>query len=100
MKNLILASALAIGGVSTYASTPQTIFFHDGIMDIVFQEDFTPISITNLPVAIVDAVVENYGEEKISKAYKNDLGEYKLELIIENNIEIIFKDKNGHWINK
>ncbi|MFB9052416.1 hypothetical protein ACFFVB_04925 [Formosa undariae] len=100
MKNIVIASALALGGISTYATTPQTMFFHDGIMDVVFQEDFTPIEINQLPGAILDEVVKHHGEVEISKAYRNDLREYKLELNLDNSIITVFKDENGHWINK
>ena len=101
MKNIVIASALALGGISTYAtSSPQPLFFHDGIMDIVFQEDFTPIEINTLPPAVLEAVVKNHGEAEIFNAYRNDLKEYKLELNLDNSTITVFKDENGHWINK
>ncbi|MDW5288310.1 hypothetical protein [Formosa sp. PL04] len=100
MRNIILASALALGGASTYATATQTMFFHDGIMDIVFQEDFTPISIKAVPTAIIEAVVKNYGEGKISEVYKNELNEYKLDLSLDSKTNTVYTDENGHWINK
>ena len=100
MKNIVLASALALGGVSTYATSVQTMFFHDGIMDIVFQEDFIPIEINKLPTAILEAFSKDSSNGEISKAYKNDLQEYKLELTVNNKPETIYTDENGHWINK
>ncbi|MHA7944496.1 hypothetical protein ACJOV8_015570 [Formosa sp. 3Alg 14/1] len=100
MKNIVIASALALGGISTQATSSQPLFFHDGIMDIVFQEDFTPIEINQLPNPILEAIVKNHGAVEISKAYKNDLKEFKLELSIDNSIVTVYKDENGHWINK
>ncbi|WP_299781654.1 hypothetical protein [uncultured Formosa sp.] len=100
MKNIAIASALTLGSVSSFASAFQTTFFHDGIMDIVFQEDFTPIEIENLPTAIIDAVLKNYGEDKIGKAHKNELKEYKLELRVNNETQVVYTDEDGHWISK
>ncbi|WP_066218679.1 hypothetical protein [Formosa haliotis] len=100
MRHIVLASALALGGVSSHAATPQTMFFHDGIMDIVFQEDFTRIANHDLPDSILAAIVKNFGEDTLAKAYMNELKEYKLELNLNDAIEIVYTDENGHWINK
>ncbi|CDF79027.1 conserved hypothetical protein (DUF2874) [Formosa agariphila KMM 3901] len=99
MKNIIIASALAVGG-GAYATSPQTIFFHDGIMDTIFQEDFIPMSLTDLPIAVIDSITKDYGIDNVDAVYKNDLNEYKLDLNINDQIETVYKDENGHWIKK
>ena len=100
MKNLALTSGLTIGGVLDAASAFQTMFFHDGIMDIVFQEDFTPLKLQRLPLAVLEAVNNMYGEEKIQNVYYNELKEYKIEVLLDENLHVVYTDENGHWITK
>ncbi|QDO95116.1 hypothetical protein FNB79_14420 [Formosa sediminum] len=100
MKNIVLASALSLGSVSKIATTFQTMFFHDGIMDIVFQEDFTPLEIDRLPIAVIEAIDKTYGEEKIINTYFNELKEYKIDLQLEHGLHTVYTDENGNWISK
>ncbi|PNW28666.1 hypothetical protein [Formosa algae] len=101
MKNIALASALTLGsGLSNFTTSFQTMFFHDGIMDIVFQEDFTPLELNRLPVAVLEAVDKTYGEENIVNVYYNELKEYKIEFRLDRELQTVYTDENGHWITK
>ncbi|MGJ5640629.1 hypothetical protein [Formosa sp. S-31] len=100
MKNIVLASALVLGGAASYANPSQTIFFHDGIMDEIFQEEFSEITINNLPVSILEAVQKDFTGADIDQAYVNELKEYKLELSLDGVVKVVYADQNGNWINK
>lgn len=100
MKNIVLASALVLGGATGFATTPQTLFFHDGIMDEIFQEEFTEIQTNTLPSSITEAVNKHFTGASIQKAYVNELKEYKLELHLEGAFKTVYADKNGNWIDK
>ena len=55
MKNLVFATALAIGSLTTgTAATP--IIFHVGIMEDVMAQDYKEVAVYDIPTAVTDAL--------------------------------------------
>lgn len=98
MKKLVLASALALGSLSTFAATSVT--FHDGIMDVVLQEEFKEIASDDLPQAVKDALAKDFSSATLNKAYVNEKKVYKLEVSIDGAASTLFADEKGNWIEK
>lgn len=97
MKNLVFATALAVGSLSpVLASQP---IFHDGIMEVIHAQDFTEIEKDKLPEAVTAALEKDYPGAVVNKAYINDDNEYKLEVTLsDNSTEELYIDAEGNWI--
>ncbi|MEJ1221198.1 hypothetical protein [Sediminicola sp. 1XM1-17] len=97
MKNIVFATAIALGSLSTISAHPP--IFHDGIMDVVFAQEFTEISVKDVPTKVKGALEKEYQGAVIKKAYLNDELQYKLEVTLENGSKtILYYDENGNWI--
>ncbi|MDW5288311.1 hypothetical protein [Formosa sp. PL04] len=101
MRNLFLTLAVAtvvICNMSFYAASPTVVAFENGIF--VLQDEYKEIKVSELPTVITDAVSADFSEATISKAYVNELKEYKLELTMDGVIKTVYTDAAGKWINK
>ncbi|MEL6916469.1 MAG: hypothetical protein AAFO99_01940 [Bacteroidota bacterium] len=97
MKKLVFATAIAIGGLASASAT--TPIFHDGIMEVVMIQDFTEISIEELPAPIVAALAKDHPGSTIDKAYVNEQAQYKLEVTIEDGSSMeLIADADGNWL--
>ncbi|MDX1364583.1 hypothetical protein [Arenibacter latericius] len=97
MKNLVFATALAVGSLSPMLANPP--IFHDGIMEMIHAQDFTEIEKDKLPDAITAALEKDYPGATVEKAYLNDVNEYKLEVIFDDDSsEELFIHADGSWI--
>ncbi|NJB84112.1 hypothetical protein [Wenyingzhuangia aestuarii] len=96
MKKLVLSIAILASGVSTYAITnnvsPETS------INILMNEEFTEISVEELPSAITASVQKDFPTATVSKAFVNASGQYKLELTVDGNANTIYADKEGNWL--
>ena len=54
MKNIVFATAIALGSLSTISAHPP--IFHDGIMDVIFAQEFTEIAVKDVPSEVKDAL--------------------------------------------
>jgi len=100
MKTIVLVSAFALGSFASFAATP--VIFHDGIAEDIYnvQDEFQEIDAAEVPQAITDALAADYPGAEISKAYKNDASEYKLEIIIGEETATLYANEGGEWIQK
>ncbi|NIJ45476.1 hypothetical protein FHR24_001944 [Wenyingzhuangia heitensis] len=96
MKKIILSIAILASGVSTYAMsnniTPATS------ITITMNDEFTEVSVDELPAAVTSAVEKDFPTSTISKAYANTNGQYKLELTADSATNTVYIDKNGNWL--
>ncbi|AIY12308.1 MULTISPECIES: hypothetical protein [Cellulophaga] len=99
MKQLVFATALAIGSLGTITATETTPIFHDGIMEGIFAQDFSEIKIEALPEEITAALAKNFPGASISQAFVNEEAEYKLIVTSETGEEMeLYADAEGNWL--
>ncbi len=97
MKSLVFATALAMGSLSPVLAAPP--IFHDGIMEVIIAQDFTEISVDDLPEAVTKALEKDHAGAEITKAYINDEEEYKLEVTFSDGTNSeLYADAEGNWI--
>ncbi len=96
MKKLILSTAIVLGSLSSFASTP---ILSSNYINIV-QEEYTEIKSDQIPEAVQEAVKKSYPDATIDKAYINEKKEYKLEITVGDQRAAVFTDVNGNWIKK
>ena len=100
MKSLIYVAALSLVGMTAIANqeTPE-LNTNDNL--IIVADDFKEIKVSELPEAVATAVNEDYAGATVSKAYKNDKDQYKLELAMEDGTAgTVYADAEGNWIEK
>ena len=98
MKNLALATVLSFVGITAFANVETPELENNNAMEIV-QGDFEEISVSDLPSAVTSAVESDYPTATISKAYKNDQDQYKLDLTLEDGTTgTVYADAEGNWI--
>ncbi len=100
MNNLKLSHILVIAVFSTQifaanlnltpSSTQTTINVNEG--------DFLEVDATTLPEAVKEAVKKDYKNSKISKAFVNKEGVYKLMLSHEGKESIVYANTKGEWL--
>jgi hypothetical protein len=98
MKNLFLSAAIALGGLTSFASTSP---IESTIVKIVsLQDEFTEIKVVELPVAVTDALKKAYPDAVLTKAFKNAKSEYKLEVAVGDKVGSLYANADGTWIKK
>nr|WP_315151838.1 hypothetical protein [uncultured Flavobacterium sp.] len=98
MKNLFLSAAIVLGGLTSFASTSpisSTI-----VKTISIDDEYTEIKLEEVPVAITDALKKAYPDGVLSKAYKNEKSEYKLEVTVGDKVGALYANADGTWIKK
>ena len=99
MKKVILTLAIALGSLSTFASTTNTATINNSITKTV-QEEYTEVALDALPDAVKATVMNSFPNSKLLKAYKNEKNEYKLEISVGTATHDIFTDATGKIIKK
>lgn len=122
MKNLIFASAILLGGITaataqskptenTAMNSPQessvkvqaqtNLEAADEATVTVAVQDYKEVKNSDVPQAVKDAVTKSYSGTTISKAYLNEKGEYKLELLnADKKTATVYATEKGELINK
>lgn len=99
MKKLILASALVLGGLTTFAMA--TVLPQNTIKkEIIVEDNFKEIKTSELPAAVSDVLKKDFPTATLNKAYVNDKAEYKLKITVEGAESVVYADKDGNWIKK
>ncbi|PIB30873.1 hypothetical protein BFP77_03605 [Maribacter sp. 4U21] len=61
--------------------------------------DFTEISTSALPQAVMDAFTADFPSATLNKAYVNEEGQYKLEITNEDgSTAALYADAEGKWL--
>ena len=97
MKNLFLSAAIALGSLTSFASTtvPTTI-----VKNICIGDEYTEIKLEEVPTAVTDALKKAYPDAVLTKAFKNEKSEYKLEVTVGDKTGNLFANADGTWIKK
>ncbi len=98
MKNLFLSAAIVLGSLTSFASTTQVT--NTIVKTISVEEEYTEIKLEELPAAISEALKKAYPEAVITKAYKNEKSEYKLDVTVGDKVGNLFANADGTWIKK
>lgn len=96
MKNLFLSAAIVLGSLTSFASTTQVT--NTIVKTISIEDDYTEIKLEELPAAITESLKKAYPEAVITKAYKNEKSEYKLDVTVGDKVGNLFANADGTWI--
>ncbi|HXJ97296.1 MAG TPA: hypothetical protein VNJ50_00490 [Gelidibacter sp.] len=99
MKKIVLVTAVALGSLSTFA-TSTFDKNHLDIITVTVQDDYKEIKTTAIPQAVKDALATDYKSATLNKAYVNHKQEYKLEITVDGAALTVYADKDGNWIVK
>ena len=97
MKKLVFAIlmlALSIPAISapTVNDTSETS---------VLLDEFERIDPSELPPAVVQTLIKDYPTSRLSQAFKNRQGKYKLIMVLKSGTKrIVYIDAYGRWITK
>ncbi|BDU23826.1 MULTISPECIES: hypothetical protein [unclassified Flavobacterium] len=98
MKNLFLSAAIVLGSLTSFASNTQVT--NTIVKTISIEDEYTEIKLEELPAAITEALKKAYPEAVITKAYKNEKSEYKLDVTVGDKVGNLFANADGTWIKK
>jgi hypothetical protein len=98
MKNLFLSAAIVLGGLTSFASTLPTT--NSIVKTISIQDEYTEIKAEELPAAISEALKKAYPDAVVSKVYKNEKSEYKLDVTVGEKVGSVYANADGTWIQK
>ncbi|MBZ4043483.1 hypothetical protein [Flavobacterium hibisci] len=98
MKNLFLSAAIVLGGLTSFASTSP--ISNNIVKTITIQDEYTEVKLEELPAAITEALKKAYPDAVLTKAYKNEKSEYKLDVTVGDKVGNLFANADGSWIKK
>ncbi|RKR10622.1 hypothetical protein C8C83_2299 [Flavobacterium sp. 90] len=98
MKNLFLSAAIVLGGLTSFASTAPIT--NTIVKTVVVSDEYTEIKLEELPAPINEALKKAYPTAVITKAYKNEKSEYKLDVTVGDKVGNLFANADGSWIKK
>jgi len=98
MKNLFLSAAIVLGSLTSFASTSAVS--NTVVKSICIGDEYTEIKVTELPSAITEALKKTQPDAVITKAYKNEKSEYKLDITAAGKTESLYANADGSWIKK
>ncbi|UWY28959.1 hypothetical protein N4T20_03315 [Flavobacterium sp. TR2] len=96
MKKLFLSAAIVLGSLTSFASTSPVT--NTNVKVISIEDEYTEIKLEELPAAITDALKKAYPEAVITKAYKNEKAQYKLDVTVGDKVGNLFANADGTWI--
>ena len=99
MKKVILTLALALGSLVTFATTTNSTTLNS-VKVINVQDEYTEVALDSLPVPVKATAETSFPNSKLTKAYKNEKNEYKLEIVMGDTTHTIYTDANGTIIKK
>jgi len=98
MKNLFLSAAIVLGGLTSFASTSP--ISNNIVNTITIQDEYTEVKLEEVPAAITEALKKAYPDAVLTKAYKNEKSEYKLDVTVGDKVGNLFANADGTWIKK
>lgn len=101
MKKLVFATAIALGSLTAISAatvTPQPS--HNALIgSVITVGDFEEIAVADVPAAVTDALKADHAGATITKAYKNDQDQYKLEVAMtDGSTATLYADSEGKWL--
>jgi hypothetical protein len=99
MKNLFLSAAIVLGSLTSFASTTPKVT-NTIVKNISVEDEYTEIKLTDLPAPITESLKKAYPDAVLTKAYKNEKSEYKLDVTVAEKAVTLFANADGTWIKK
>ena len=96
MKKLFLSAAIVLGSLTSFASTSPIT--NTNVKVIFIEDEYTEIKLEELPAAITESLKKAYPEAVITKAYKNEKAQYKLDVTVGDKVGNLFANADGTWI--
>lgn len=87
----------AIQLITANQAKDETIQFRNEIF--VGQDDFKPIETDEISTSVKHTVEKEYPSAGIAEAFIDLLGNYKLVLVMDQEIKVVYLDTNGKWYN-
>ncbi|TDO98495.1 hypothetical protein [Flavobacterium sp. 245] len=98
MKKIFLSAAIVLGSLTSFAANSS---IEDSIIKTVsIQDEYTEIKVEELPVAVTEALKKSFPNAVVSKAYKNEKAQYKLDVTVGGKEGNLFANADGTWIQK
>ncbi|OHT46828.1 hypothetical protein [Flavobacterium tructae] len=98
MKNLFLSAAIVLGGLTSFASNAPIANII--VKTVSVADEYTEIKLEELPAPITEALKKAYPSAVVTKAYKNEKSEYKLDVTVGEKVGNLFANADGTWIKK
>ncbi|MCD0470196.1 hypothetical protein [Flavobacterium sp. JAS] len=98
MKNLFLSAAIVLGGLTSFASTSPIT--NNIVKTVTVSDEYTEIKLEEIPAPITEALKKAYPTAVVTKAYKNEKSEYKLDVTVGDKVGNLFANADGTWIKK
>ncbi|MBO9582649.1 MAG: hypothetical protein J7574_00670 [Flavobacterium sp.] len=96
MKKLFLSAAIVLGSLTSFASTSPIT--NTNVKVISIEDEYTEIKLEEVPAAVTEALKKAYPEAVITKAYKNEKAQYKLDVTVGDKVGNLFANADGTWI--
>jgi len=96
MKKVFLSAAIALGSLTAFASTSPVS--NTIVKNICIADEYTEIKLEDVPTAVTDALKKAHPDGVLSKAYKNEKSEYKLDITEGGKTVSLFAKADGTWI--
>ncbi|MEL4308823.1 hypothetical protein [Joostella sp. CR20] len=100
MKKLVLASVLTLGSLVSFATVPNTLETSTTEKVNILQDEYTPIDTSELPTAVTDALERDFPGIQVTKAFKNESNEYKIQVIVGEQTSNLYATAGGEWLQK
>ena len=97
MKNLFLSAAIVLGSLTSFASTPIPNTIEK---NVCIGDEYVEIKLEEVPTAITESLKKTYPDAVVTKAYKNEKSEYKLDVTVGGKTGNLFANADGTWIKK
>jgi hypothetical protein len=96
MKKLVLSAAILLGSLTTFAAiTPVQ---NTEVKTVRIADEFKEIDVTEVPVAVSDALKTAYPDAVITKAFMNESKQYRIDIKTADQEGSLFADETGKWI--
>jgi hypothetical protein len=96
MKKLFLSAAIVLGSLASFASTSPIT--NTIVKSVSIEDEYTEIKLEEVPTAVTDALKKAYPDGVLSKAYKNEKAQYKLEVTVGDKVGNLYANADGTWI--
>ncbi|MHC0439246.1 hypothetical protein [Flavobacterium sp. 3-210] len=98
MKKILLSAAIVLGSLTSFAANSS--IEDSTIKTVSIQDEYTEIKLEELPAAITDALKKSFPNAILTKAYKNEKAQYKLDVTVGEKTGNLFANADGTWIQK
>ncbi len=97
MKKLILLAIISMANLSISNAN----MVHPTEVFVEKTDEYQKIDASELPPAVVEALLKDYPTSKLSQAFKNRYGKYKLIMVLQSGTRrTVYIDSYGRWLPK